>query len=417
MGTDFDAVSAACSAGQVPMNAVDLYAVSFWWFVGLAMLIMIPLAGAAARKWAFAGLNLAFLALHTRPGESRTLLGIIAAAVLAWLVLRGAGIRGRGGALFAWLGGSSVLALFLIHKLPRATVGRDLARLEVAMVGIGFSYVALRLVDVARAIRDGRHRPPDLPSTINYLLPFHMLAAGPIQAYDEFVAQPAVPPAPTAVRALEAIERVASGLFKKFVLANYLDRLLLTGFHARGPYFFLEMQLNFIWLYLDFSAYSDVAVGLGMFMGVATPENFRRPYLARNVTDFWERWHISLSQFIRRHLFFPVQLGLMRWTDGRSPLLTVSVALTVSFVCCGLWHGLTLPWLAWGLFQSAGLIVCNLYRVALTRRLGRKGVKAYLANRWIHLAAILLTFEFAAIAVAIATFPYQEISWWNPPSK
>ncbi len=399
------------------MNSVDLYAVSFWWFVGIAILLMIPLAGAAARKWTFAGLNLAFLALHTRPGEGRALLGVVAGAVLAWLVLRGAGIEGRRGAYFAWLGGAAVLALFIVHKLPRAMLGRDAARLEVALVGIGLSYVALRMVDVTRAIRDGRHRPPDLPSTINYLLPFHMLAAGPIQDYDEFVAQPAVPPALTAVRALDAIDRVASGLFKKFVLANYLDRLLLTGFHARGPYFFLEVQLNFIWLYLDFSAYSDVAVGLGMLMGVATPENFRRPYLARNVTDFWERWHISLSKFIRRHLFIPAHLSLMRWTDGRFPLLSASIALTISFVFCGLWHGLAWCWFAWGLFQAAGLIVCNVYRVELIRRLGRKGVNRYLANRWIHLAAIFLTFEFAAAATAVATFPYQEISWWNPASK
>ena len=93
-----------------------------------------------------------------------------------------------------------------------------------------------------------------------------MLAAGPIQSYDDFATQPAVPP-PLDARALRAMERVTSGLFKKFVLANYLDRLFLTGFHAGGAYFLLEVQLNFIWLYLDFSAYSDVAVGLGSLLG------------------------------------------------------------------------------------------------------------------------------------------------------
>ncbi len=399
------------------MNTVDLYAASFWCFVAVALLIMIPLAEARARKYAFAALNLAFLALHTRPGNIHTLMGIYVAVVVAWVLLRGVTMEGRAGGMIAWLGGALVLTLFIAHKLPRAVLGRDLVALELAMVGIGFSYLALRFVDVTLAVREGRHRSPDFPSTINYLLPFHMLAAGPIQSYDEFVAQPAVPTALTASRALVAIERVTSGLFKKFVLANYLDRLLLTGFHAHGPYFLLEVQLNFIWLYLDFSAYSDVAVGLGTLMGVATPENFRRPYLARNVTDFWERWHISLSQFIRHHLFIPTQLGLMRWTDGRFPLLTASLALTASFVLCGLWHGLTLPWLAWGLVQSAGLIVCNLYRVALNRRIGRKGVNRYLANRWIHVAAIFLTFQFAAVAVAVATFPYQEMSWWPLTSK
>ncbi len=102
-----------------------------------------------------------------------------------------------------------------------------------------------------------------------------------------------------------AFDRIASGLFKKYVLANLIKRLFLTDYRSAGLYVLLEVQLTFIWLYLDFSAYSDVAVGVGRLMGVATPENFNRPYLARNIIEFWERWHISLSQFIRRNIFIP----------------------------------------------------------------------------------------------------------------
>lgn len=102
---------------------------------------------------------------------------------------------------------------------------------------------------------------------------------------------------------------------------------------------------------------------------------------------------------------------LTRWSDGKYPLLAASCAFSLAFVVCGLWHGLTWPWLAWGIVQSAGLIVCNLYRSKLMRQLGRKGVNRYLENPWIRIAAILLTFEFAAAAVAIATYPYQEIFW------
>jgi membrane protein involved in D-alanine export len=397
------------------MNTVDLYSVQFWLFVGIALLVMVPLAVASLRSWAFAGLNLAFLLMHVRPGELKSFAGVALGVAFAWIVLRAAQLEGWPGALAARLGLVLVLLLFLVHKLPHATRPSGTARFDTMLAGIGFSYVALRMIDVTLAIREGRHRAPSLPSTINYLLPFHMLAAGPIQSYDEFVAQPPVPAPLGAAGALGAMERIASGLFKKFVLANYLDRLFLTGFHAAGPYFLLEVQLNFIWLYLDFSAYSDVAVGLGTLLGIDTPENFRRPYLARNVIEFWERWHISLSQFIRRHLFIPAQMALMRATDGRFPLLAASAAFTLSFVLCGLWHGLSWPWLAWGIVQSAGLIVCNLYRAALNRRLGRKGTRRYLENRWIQLAAIIVTFEFAAAAVAVATYPYQEISWWTPP--
>jgi D-alanyl-lipoteichoic acid acyltransferase DltB (MBOAT superfamily) len=278
-------------------------------------------------------------------------------------------------------------------------------------VTIGFSYVALRLYELARAVRERRHEPPGFASTVNYLLPFHMLAAGPIQAYDEFTAQPSVPPPLRTSETLWAIDRIASGLFKKYVLANLIQRLLLTDYRATGLYALLESQLTFVWLYLDFSAYSDVAVGVGRLMGVATPENFDRPYLARNIIEFWERWHISLSQFIRRNVFIPMQLALMRRTGGARPLLAASLAFTASFLLCGLWHQVDLRWLTWGAFHSAGLVACNIYRHRLSKRLGRKGVSRYLANPWIRAAATALTFEFNVAAVFIVTYPFELPTW------
>jgi alginate O-acetyltransferase complex protein AlgI len=392
------------------MGAIDLYEPQFWWFVLAALILMVPQTSSTARKWTFAGLNLAFLGLHVEAGHARAFPMVVAGLALAWALLRWS----SGGRTWPMIVGVvAVLGLFLVHKLPHIGHRAGMGQAETILAAIGFSYVALRLIDVSLAVREGRHAPPDLPSTINYLLPFHMIAAGPIQSYDDFVEQPGVPAPPSASRALVALERIAMGLFKKFILANYIDRLFLTGFHAPMPYFLLEVQLNYVWLYLDFSAYSDVAVGLGILLGVATPENFNRPYLARNVIEYWERWHMSLSQFIRRNLFIPIQLTLMRKSEGRSPLLAASVAFTISFLLCGLWHSISWPWLAWGVCQSAGLVVCNAYKQVLLKRLGRKGVKEYLADRWIGFIAIVVTFEFAAAVVAVATYPYGELSWWT----
>jgi D-alanyl-lipoteichoic acid acyltransferase DltB (MBOAT superfamily) len=388
---------------------IDLYSIRFWAAFFVALLVVGPIRAASARKWAFALVNLGFLALHLEVKPH--LIAVVGGVILAWLVLRLAGTHRASGPALG-LGGAAVLALFVLHKRPGIDEGLGAQRIEPMLALIGFSYVALRLVDVARAVAEGRGPAPDLPSTINYLLPFHMLAAGPIQSYEEFADQPAVPPPLGVGGVLAGLERIAAGLTKKFVLANFSERVFLTGFHAGGPYFLVEMQWNFLWLYLDFSAYSDVAVGVGRLLGVATPENFNRPYLARNVIEFWERWHISLSLFIRRHIFFPVQMGLMRWTDGRSPLLCASMAFAASFLLCGLWHQINLIWLAWGAFQASGLIACNLYRASLTKRLGRKGLNRYLANPGIRLLATALTFEFSALAVVIVTYPFEELAWW-----
>jgi D-alanyl-lipoteichoic acid acyltransferase DltB (MBOAT superfamily) len=252
-----------------------------------------------------------------------------------------------------------------------------------------------------------------LPATVNYLLPFHMLLAGPIQSYEDFLAQPAVPPAPEVEATLASIERIASGMFKKYVVAHAIESLFLTGYRASGWYTLLEIQLSYLWLYLDFSAYSDVAIGVGGLIGVATPENFRAPLRARNLIDYWERWHITLSQFIRRDLFIPIQLALVRRTDGRRPLLAASLAFTASFLLCGLWHSVSLRWLGWGAMHAAGLVACNLYRAWLLRRLGRKGLNAYMARPLPAFLGVVATFEYAALALAAATYPFEDFFTWT----
>jgi membrane protein involved in D-alanine export len=236
-----------------------------------------------------------------------------------------------------------------------------------------------------------------------------MLAAGPIQAYDEFAAQPEVPAKPKVRDVLEGVERIAKGLFKKLVLAYVLEELFLTGFRTEGWYLVFEAQVFSIWLFLDFSGYSDIAVGMGRLMGVATPENFDRPYFARNMINYWERWHITLGMFIRRNLFIPVQLALMRRTAGRHPLWCAGVAFLVAFGLCGMWHGISLQFVAWGLLHASGMVVSNLWRHALTRRYGTKGFKRYVADWRFRALAVLLTFEFVAFSLVVAFYPLEKL--------
>jgi D-alanyl-lipoteichoic acid acyltransferase DltB (MBOAT superfamily) len=268
--------------------------------------------------------------------------------------------------------------------------------------------VFLRAIDLARAVWERRSPPPNPVKLVNYLLPFHMLAAGPIQAWDEFIVQPALPDALTFDQSLAFIERIVHGLFKKYVLAFAVKSIFLTDGRAGGWYRLVEMNMMYLWLFLDFSAYSDIAVGIGGLMGVATPENFNKPYIARNITELWERWHISLSMWIRRNLFFPMQLALVRRTQGKYALWCASLAIFASFVLCGAWHGLTVPFLLWGILQGAALAVCNLYRYWLKKRLGARGVSRYLASWPIRVAAVALTFEFMAFTIMV------EFSNWHP---
>jgi len=381
---------------------LDLVDPRFWAVAGVAVLALTPLASLRLRDAVWGAVNLGAIAF---------LLGLDTAWVAAlfalaiWLAARTAR-RASAGRVVFFVSLAVLLLLFGVHKLD---VDVATGPAKPLLAALGYSYVALRVVELLRAMREARHPAPTLISTLNYLFPFHMLAAGPIQAYDDFAGQP-IAPRLGHRSALEAVERVVLGLFKKFVIAPVLATVFLTGFTAGGLYSVLEVQVFYLWVYLDFSAYSDIAVGLGRLMGVRTPENFDRPLSARNITVFWERWHISLSLFIRRNLFTPVQLALVRRYTGASPLMSATLAFTVAFLLCGLWHGLTQRFLIWGALHALALVICNAYRHGLRARVGRKRVKRYLENRLIRWAATLLTFEFVAFSIAFALYPGR-FSW------
>jgi alginate O-acetyltransferase complex protein AlgI len=139
---------------------------------------------------------------------------------------------------------------------------------------------------------------------------------------------------------------------------------------------------------LDFSGYSDMAIGFARMLGVRLPENFQWPYLATSVRDFWQRWHISLSLWIRDYVYIP--LGGGRGGAGRRVINAL-----VAFALCGLWHGPAWHFVAWGLYHGAGLTVSATYRAGL----GRLGAR---------LGAVLDHTPFLAWAV---TFAFVMAGW------
>lgn len=210
---------------------VDLFSVRFWLTVGLALLLLNSLKSGAARKWAFAFINLVFLGYHIRSG----ILVVIPLIAMAWIVMQLAAREGKVAPFTIALGGLGLLFLFLIHKLPSPYWNVGFLEINIIFTAIGLSYVSLRLIDVTRAVAEKRYPPPDPISLVNYLIPFHMLAAGPIQSYDDFTSQPAVPPSPKVPDTLAAWNLIAAGLVKKYILADLIQRIFLTGFAPRDP--------------------------------------------------------------------------------------------------------------------------------------------------------------------------------------
>ncbi len=200
-----------------------------------------------------------------------------------------------------------------------------------------------------------------------YISLFPQLIAGPIVRYRDVAAQ-LVERAATRAGFAHGIRRFVVGLGKKLLVADTVGRVadeifaLSTG-DLTAPVAWLGIACYTLQIYFDFSGYSDMAIGLGRMFGLRFLENFDYPYVARSVTEFWRRWHISLSSWFRDYLYIP--LGGNRRGAGRTYFNLVTV-----FFLCGLWHGASWSFVVWGLYHGAFLVV---ERVGLGRVVERLG--------------------------------------------
>ena len=224
---------------------------------------------------------------------------------------------------------------------------------------------------------------------------FPSLVAGPIKRYQPFLQSLGAGLAAVPIDDVKrGLIRVALGLFKKVVLADNLTEGL-SYWHER----YHHLTLGVRWIFLgalglrilfDFSGYSDIAIGLARMMGIGLPENFRWPYLATSVTDFWHRWHISLSTWVRDYVYIP--LG-----GGRSGVARKILNGFIAFALCGLWHGPAWNFAFWGLYHGAGLAVSSNYRTLLGPsgpRVAAFFVRAPLAGRALTLLFVLIGWLF-----------------------
>jgi alginate O-acetyltransferase complex protein AlgI len=214
-----------------------------------------------------------------------------------------------------------------------------------------FTFQALSyLVDVYRQEEPAQSNIIDLTL---YIALFPQLIAGPIVRYGQIAAQIARRHVSRRGFSL-GVQRFVLGLGKKVLIANTVARTADQVFALPGN----ELTPALAWtglvcytlqIYFDFSGYSDMAVGLGRMFGFHIPENFNHPYVARSVTEFWRRWHISLSSWFRDYLYIP--LGGNRIRPSRTAL-----NLLIVFFLCGLWHGASWNFVVWGLFHGSLLV-------------------------------------------------------------
>jgi D-alanyl-lipoteichoic acid acyltransferase DltB (MBOAT superfamily) len=304
------------------------------------------------------------------PQMLQVLLFLAVSMILAIFISRV--IRGK----TAWLWGviALLLGLFVLLKLPALTslaagVLRQINAQDPALASaldirwLGFSYFAFRLIATLRDRQTGRLPNVTLEEYLIYLIFFPALSAGPIDRIERFIQDLRAPNPISSAQVTEGGRRLVLGLFKKFVLADLLALFALNPANASqirsAGWMWVSLYAYTLQIFLDFSGYTDIALGIARWLGFSLPENFRSPYLKPSLTQFWNNWHITLTQWFRAYFFNPLARALR---SARKPLPTgwvILICQLATMVLIGLWHGITWNFVIWGAWHGIGLFVNN----------------------------------------------------------
>jgi alginate O-acetyltransferase complex protein AlgI len=190
-----------------------------------------------------------------------------------------------------------------------------------------------------------------------YKLFFSKLISGPITRFHPFIDQVEQQQAPGLNNVVEGLWLIAFGAFKKLLIADHIAILVNLSFdnlpRAGSADLWLAIFAYGLQLYIDFSAYVDIARGSAMLMGINLPQNFDSPYFTTSLADFWRRWHMTLGDWLRNYLYFP--LG-----GSRKGLLRTCLNLMIVMVIAGIWHGNNWGFLIWGALHGLGLVIHRL---------------------------------------------------------
>ncbi|HXQ38938.1 MAG TPA: MBOAT family O-acyltransferase, partial [Anaerolineales bacterium] len=278
---------------------------------------------------------------------------------------------------------------------------------------LGFSYIAFRLIHVLRDKQTGRLPELTLPEFATYVVFFPSLSAGPIDRAERFAQDLQKDFALTQDEALLGGQRLAIGLVKKFVIADTLALLALndalaTEVRTTG-WMWIVLYAYTFQIYFDFSGYTDIAIGIARLVGIKLPENFSAPYAKPNLTQFWNSWHMTLTQWFRSYFFNPFN----RWIRSYKNIPTWVMILAgqlATMLLIGLWHGVTVNFVLWGAWHGIGLFLQNRWSDFIRVRFPSLIQNTRLQSA-LQFGGVLLTFHFVALGWVFFALSEPLLSW------
>jgi D-alanyl-lipoteichoic acid acyltransferase DltB (MBOAT superfamily) len=334
--------------------------------------------------------SLLFLAfLVQQPALLLPLAGFLALGYLGLFLLQ-RGLR----RLLAW----SILAVIFVYVwLKKYTFLPEGMFLQHPYFTLGLSYIFFRVLHLLIEAGDGNKQHVGMAGYLLYTINFTTFVSGPIQRYDEFARdQFAQAPIELGARVIGLqIERIIRGFFKVNVLGTFFhafqDDALAQLFQPLPPSYKFLAALRLaavypLFLYSNFSGYIDIVIAVARLMRIRLPENFDRPLSAPSVLDFWNQWHMTLSNWLKTYVYNPLLIALMRRISSieMQPLLGV-FCFFVTFFLIGIWHGRTSEFVMFGFLTGSGMSINKLWQLGLIRAKGRKGYKS-LAKNYVYVS-------------------------------
>ncbi len=265
---------------------------------------------------------------------------------------------------------------------------------------IGLSFIFFRQIHYVVDVKQGEIKELTLWGYLAFQLNPFTLLAGPIQRYQRFHEdwQTLLPQHPDAHALRMTFLRILVGVIKVSFIADWCLQFATAPPEAAGPIGQRLILFYFYpaYVYFNFAGYCDIVIAAASLVGIRVPENFDKPYLARNMIDFWTRWHRTLTFWIRDYIFTPLYMAIARRRADWAPHL-VFVCYFVALFLAGVWHGATWNFVVFGVLNGIGVAAAKVWENVIVARSGRSGLRAYLANTPIRAIATIGTIHFVCL--------------------
>ena len=262
---------------------------------------------------------------------------------------------------------------------------------------LGLSYILFRFIHYLVESFRKKIRRSNFVTFLNYILFFPTFIAGPIDTYNNFSYWVEHDRKSYDWKLFFAgITRIFIGSIKVIGIVPLII-VYATDYTSFLPLFsvwgalILSLLTYSAYIYLDFSGYSDIAIGSAYLIGIKTPENFNNPYISQNLSEFWKRWHITFSSFLKIYVFKPFIHLFSSFINVKNRLLITILSYIVTFTICGLWHGSYINFVYWGLWHGVGLAINKIWMSKFKSKFG------FCQSLGYKIVSILLTFIYVTI--------------------